>query len=90
MTDSYPKMTIDEIEIWLASEVTKTYLQSLTFYKEQLAEARASGAFVGDTHDKTIERLYRKLGAEQAVSDFLSPIDLMNNYNLVRRSIDEE
>lgn len=90
MTDSYPKQTIDEIQIWLKSDVTQTYLQCLEWYSQQLSEVRQKALFKSDTHDKTIENLYRNLGADEALGFLADPIQLMSNYEVIRRSIDEE
>lgn len=90
MTDSYPRMMLDEVEIWLSSPITKTYLQCFKFYQEQLSEMRANNGFVAPTNDDTLRNLFKNLGADEMASNFSKPIDVMRNYGLIQESIDEE
>ena len=89
MVDNYPRVPRDLVEIWLNDPTTKAFLQCTAWYQEQLSEARASSAFVGATHDKTIENLYRNLGAEEAAKFLTHPMHVLENYGIIRE-MDED
>lgn len=90
MTNSYPKVMKDSVKIWLNDPITKTYLQCLNFYSEQLKESRAIGGFVdAESNDATIRRLFLNMGAEDATNTLASPYELMSAYNMIEGNVDE-
>jgi len=90
MSDRYPRVLKDSVEIWLNDPITKTYLKSLEFYLEQLQETRQQGGFVNDTsNDLTLRRLFQNLGAEQAIRHASEPMQMLSNYELLKELNDD-
>ena len=82
--DEYPRVTQAQLEIWLDSPVTKTYLQCLKWSAEQITEAMGSGVFI-DFHnaDTTFGAMRDAIGHRNGFMKSSDPTEQLNKHEML-------
>jgi hypothetical protein len=86
MSDQYPRLTPNQVEVWLANPVTQTYLNCLKFYQGDVKDSTDSGeGFDMGNNDQTCNLLYFREGLKEAFRISGEVEDLLGHYKLVER-----
>ena len=85
-TKNYPQVTSDQLELWLASPVTKAYLRCLAWKEADTVDQAGTGKLVDSSNaDMTHALLHRSLGQQDALKDASLPEKLLDFYRMVYR-----
>ena len=87
----YPQVTTDQIDIWLASPVTKAVLSCLEWKRDDTKDAAGSGKLTDSSNaDLTHALLHRALGQQDAYDEARDPRALLEHYNMIFVPEDED
>lgn len=87
----FPQITEPQMEIWLASPVTKAYLQCLEWKRADNRDAAGSGKLVDSASaDVTHAMLHRALGQQDGYLEAGKPETLLDFYEMIFRPPKEE
>lgn len=82
--DKYPRLTQDQVDIWLDSSVTKAVLDAYQWKQEQLREAFGNGAFVDSANsDITFGQIHSALGEMEGLEKASDPVALLHQYEMI-------
>lgn len=90
--DIYPRITNNQIEVWLASPVTKTLIQCITWEWENVRERAGESALVADPANADLSHalVHEAKGRMGALRDVQSFEKLMRKYEMVEHERDNE
>jgi regulatory protein YycI of two-component signal transduction system YycFG len=84
MDDKYPRVTQNQLEIWLSNSVTISYLNCLKFYQESVKDSTNKGeGFDMENNDKTCNMLYFREGLKEGYRIAGEPENLLNHYEML-------
>ncbi len=80
----FPQVTEDQISIWLASPVTKIYLQCLEWKTADNRDHAGSGTLTDSSNaDLTHALLHRAFGQQDGYKEAGKPEELMDFYQMI-------
>lgn len=80
----YPQLTEPQVEIWLGSAVTKTFLQCLEWKWLDCRDQAGTGVLVDSGNaDMTHALLHRSLGQQDAYTEAGKPEVLLDFYEMI-------
>lgn len=83
-TPQYPQISQDEIDIWLTSRVTQTYMQCLEwFHKDTEDAARGDTLVDSSSADLTHALKHLNLGQQQGLQSALDHAKLFTRFGMV-------
>ena len=90
LRDKYPRITQDQISIWLADPVTKTYFQCLHWMKEDVMDDMGKGGCIDSTNsDHTFAKSNVNLGYQQGLTYAYDYKLLFNRFAMVELPVKE-
>ena len=80
----YPQITPAQLEIWMDSPVTKTYLQCLEWSADQIKEILGNGGMIDSSNsDLTHARLHSALGEKTGLLRATDPDIVMRTHKMI-------
>lgn len=81
---AHPQITTDQLDIWLANPVTKTYLKALGWKRDDQRESAGNGSIVDSSNaDFTHAMIHQSLGQQEAYEKAADPKQLLGFYNMI-------
>lgn len=88
MEDKYPRISKDQLDLWLESPVTKVYLQCLEWSVEQISEVLGEGTWVSDNNDKSMNVINRALGEKNGLLTAGKPESILRVHEMMEEECD--
>jgi len=86
-----PQISKDQLDLWLANTVTKTYLEALSWKAADAQDALGTGAILDSSNsDLSHAMSHGALGKQDAYRDAAQPIELLEFYEMVFYPEDKE
>jgi len=80
----YPQITEDQLEIWLSSSVTQTYLQCLNWFLEDVKDEANDDKLVDSSNsDLTFANIHVNMGHKQGLRSAMDYKTLMNRLEMI-------
>lgn len=87
----YPQLTEDQVDLWQSNQVTKAFIQCLTWKAADVAEAAGTGKLADSGNaDLTHALIHHALGQQDAYGKAAQPEELLDFYNLIFRPPPED
>lgn len=87
----HPQVTEAQVELWLASPVTKTFLRCLEWKRLDTVDAAGSGKLIDSSSaDLTHALLHRSLGQQDVYYECGRPEPMLDFYEMIFHPPEEE
>lgn len=83
-TPKYPQVTLEQIQLWEASPVTKAFLQCLQWFREDVRDEASDGTIIDSScADMTHAGIHLNMGQQQGLATAADHNKLLNRFNMI-------